>query len=84
MAEVKIYTAENCPYCAQAKKLLDEKGAKYQEIHVDTDTAKRDEMVKLSGKRSVPQIFINGKNIGGSDALANLNRSGELDKLLKA
>lgn len=84
MQKVDIYTTAICPFCADAKKLLDKKGIKYHEISVDKDEAKRDEMIKLSGgSKSVPQIFINGKHIGGFDKLSELERSGELDTLLK-
>lgn len=79
-----IYTTAACPYCVNAKKLLDQKGQKYTEIAIDTDTEKRAEMVKLTGgQRSVPQIFINDKPIGGFDDLSALNASGKLDDLLK-
>ena len=83
MSKVVIYTTASCPYCLNAKKLLDNKGAKYTEIAIDTDTSKRDEMVKLSGQRTVPQIFINDKPIGGFDALSALSSSGQLDVLIK-
>lgn len=83
MSNVVIYTTASCPYCLNAKKLLDNKGVKYTEIAIDTDTSKRDEMVKLSGQRTVPQIFINDKPIGGFDALSALNSSGQLDVLIK-
>ncbi len=83
MSKVVLYTTASCPYCLNAKKLLDNKGIKYTEIAIDTDTSKRDEMVKLSGQRTVPQIFINDKPIGGFDALSALNSSGQLDVLIK-
>ncbi|MES2142112.1 MAG: glutaredoxin 3 [Pseudomonadota bacterium] len=83
MPKIVIYTTASCPYCANAKKLLDSKGLKYSEIAIDTDTNKRDEMMKLSGRRTVPQIFINDKPIGGFDALSALNSSGQLDVLIK-
>jgi glutaredoxin 3 len=83
MRKVVIYTSAGCPYCMDAKKLLDKKGVKYQEIPVDKDADKLSEMVKLSGRRSVPQIFINNKPIGGFDDLSELATSGELDTLLK-
>ena len=83
MSKIVIYTTAECPYCKNAKKLLEQKGVKYTEISIDSDTKKRDEMVKLSGRRSVPQIVINDKPIGGFDALSALNSSGQLDDLLK-
>ena len=82
MPKIVIYTTTVCPYCVNAKQLLSQKGLKYTEIVIDTD-AKRDEMIKLSGRRTVPQIFINDKPIGGFDDLAKLNSSGQLDDLLK-
>jgi glutaredoxin 3 len=81
--QIVIYTTATCPYCLNAKKILDQKGLKYTEISVDKSEEKRNEMIKLSGKHSVPQIFINGKSIGGFDELAALNSSGKLDNLLK-
>jgi glutaredoxin 3 len=83
MAEIIIYTTEICPYCVRAKQLLDRKGLDYSEIRVDNNDALRNEMIKLSGRRTVPQIFINGKSIGGCDDLYQLELSGELDKMLK-
>lgn len=81
--KVVIYTTQGCPYCADAKELLDKKGVKYEEIQVDKDPNKLDEMVKLSQKRSVPQIFIDEESIGGFDDLSKLATSGKLDTLLK-
>lgn len=83
MSEIIIYTTEICPYCVRAKQLLDGKGLKYTEIRVDNDDALRDKMIKLSGRRTVPQIFIDNKPIGGCDDLHQLEHSGELDKMLK-
>ncbi|MDQ8039714.1 MAG: glutaredoxin 3 [Rickettsiella sp.] len=82
MQKIVVYTTSSCPYCQNAKKLLDSKKLKYAEIIIDMDTNKRDEMIKLSGQRTVPQIFINDKPIGGFDALSALNSSGQLDVLL--
>ncbi|MCH9637180.1 glutaredoxin [Candidatus Rickettsiella isopodorum] len=83
MPKVVIYTTLGCPYCANAKELLTKKGVKYEEVQVDKDANKLAEMVKLSNRRSVPQIFINNKSIGGFDDLSKLAASGELDTLLK-
>jgi glutaredoxin 3 len=83
MRKIVIYTTPSCPYCADAKELLNKKGVKYEEIQVDKDPDKLAEMVKLSNKRSVPQIFINNKSIGGFDDLSKLATSGELYALLK-
>lgn len=83
MAKIIIYSKDNCPYCVWAKKLLDNKKLAYQEIRIDLDETQRDLMVKLSGRRTVPQIFINDQAIGGFDDLSLLDKSGELDKLLQ-
>ncbi len=82
MAKVKIYTTKICPYCVRAKQLLERKEINYQEILVDVEPALREEMIRLSGRRTVPQIFINEQSIGGCDDLYALERTGELDKLL--
>ncbi len=82
MQNIVIYATATCPSCIGAKKLLDRKKLKYDEIAVDKDPAKLAEMIKLSGRRSVPQIFINDKPIGGFDDLSALDRSGKLDSLL--
>lgn len=82
MAKVVIYTTETCPYCVDAKKLLQQKGATFTEIRVDLDSEKRDEMMTRSGKRTVPQIFINDQSIGGFDDLSRLAITGKLDALL--
>ena len=82
MQKIVMYTTETCSFCRDAKKLLARKKLSYNEIAVDKDPAKLAEMVKLSGQRSVPQIFINGKPIGGFNELSALDRSGKLDSLL--
>lgn len=83
MARVEIYTKFLCPYCSRAKKLLDTKGAPYEEYEIMMDGAKRAEMIqRANGRTSVPQIFIDGRHIGGSDDLAALDREGGLDPLL--
>ena len=79
MANVEIYTKEWCPYCAKAKALLKSKGLSYREINITVDETLRQEMVTRSGRRTVPQLFLDGASIGGYDDLANLNASGELD-----
>jgi glutaredoxin 3 len=85
MARVEIYTKFFCPYCARAKRLLEEKGASYEEFEISGGGEKREEMIQRAGGRStVPQIFIEGKHIGGSDDLAALERAGKLDPLLTA
>lgn len=83
MAKVEIYTQFMCPYCARAEALLTRKGASYDEIDVTMDAPRRAEMRERSGGRtSVPQVFIDGRHIGGSDDLAALDAAGGLDPLL--
>ena len=82
MAKIEIYTTMWCGYCARAKSLLEKKGAAYQENDVMEDAAKRAEMRERSRRTTVPQIFINGQHIGGSDELAALEQAGKLDPLL--
>ena len=82
MVDVVIYTAANCSYCDSAKALLDKKQVNYKEIRVDLEPEKRDEMIARSARRTVPQIFIDNKPVGGSDDLWALEREGKLDGLL--
>ena len=82
MAKIEIYTTPWCGYCALAKGLLENKGAAYDEMDVMEDVAKRAEMRERSKRSTVPQIFINGEHIGGSDDLAALERAGGLDAKL--
>jgi len=82
MAKIEIYTTPFCGYCARAKGLLDSKGAAYEEMDVMMDDKKRTEMRERAKRTTVPQIFINGQHIGGSDELAALERAGKLDPLL--
>ena len=83
MVNIQIYTTQTCPYCVRAKALLDKKGAKYKEIDVSNDPLLRQAMTeKAGGRTSVPQIFIEGRHIGGCDDLYALDKAGELDKLL--
>lgn len=85
MAKIEIYTKAFCGYCARAKALLDHKGADYQELDVTMDRAGFEAMVeRANGGRTVPQIFIDGKHVGGSDDLAALEAQGKLDALLGA
>jgi glutaredoxin 3 len=85
MANIEIYTKSFCPYCARAKKLLGDKGAEFQEFEISAGGEKREEMIQRSGGRTtVPQIFIDGRHIGGSDDLMALERDGKLDAMLGA
>lgn len=85
MPNIEIYTTAICPYCVRAKSLLDRKGVSYTEIDVGMDADKRAEMMdRAGGRRTVPQIFINGQHVGGSDDLHALDAEGRLDPLLAA
>jgi glutaredoxin 3 len=84
MSKVVVYTTQYCPYCVRAKLLLKHKGVEFEEIDVGNDDALRAKMIADSGRRTVPQIFINDKPIGGFDELYALDQDGELDRLLAA
>lgn len=79
---ITVYSSDWCPFCTRAKMLLDQKGVTYQEIKVDHQPSQRAEMTKLSGRTSVPQIFIGKTHVGGCDDLYALERQGQLDTLL--
>lgn len=82
MVSVEMYTTAVCPYCVAAKNLLKQKGFDYSEIRVDTDPQRREEMLtRTGGRRSVPQIFVNGTHIGGFDDLVAADRSGKLAEI---
>lgn len=80
--DVLLYTTSWCPYCQRAKALLKEKGVEWNEIDIDAHPNNRLAMRKASGRNTVPQIFINGTHVGGSDELSELNAKGSLDELL--
>ncbi|AHG20171.1 glutaredoxin [Chania multitudinisentens RB-25] len=82
MANVEIYTKVTCPFCHRAKALLGSKGVVFNEIAIDGDNVKREEMIARSGRTTVPQIFISGQHIGGCDDLHALDARGGLDPLL--
>ncbi len=85
MAKVEVYTTTACPYCVRAKALLKHKGVEFTEIDVTDDAELRAKMVEMAGgRRTVPEIFINGKIIGGYDELRALEDQGGLDPLLTA
>ncbi|MFN8627378.1 MAG: glutaredoxin 3 [Candidatus Binatia bacterium] len=84
MATVVVYTTQYCPYCMQAKALLRHKGVSFEEVDVTANDTLREKMVRESGRRTVPQIFINGSPIGGFDELRALDEDGRLDLLLAA
>ncbi len=85
MPTVEIYTKMSCSYCFRAKRLLDAKGIKYQEHAVDFGGDRRQEMIQRAGGRTtVPQIFIDGRHVGGCDDLMALEQQGRLDDMLAA
>jgi glutaredoxin 3 len=83
MARVVIYTTNYCPYCFGAKALLRSKNVDFEEIDVTNDPGRRSEMERLSRRRTVPQIFIDGQPVGGYDDARFLDSTGELDRLLE-
>ena len=85
MQHVKMYTTQVCPYCIRAKALLKQRGvAQIEEIRIDTDPAQRDHMMAITGRRTVPQIFIGDTHVGGCDDLMALDSAGKLLPLLGA
>jgi glutaredoxin 3 len=84
MKPVKMYTTQVCPYCVRAKQLLQQRGVgAIEEIRVDLDPAQRDHMMAITGRRTVPQIFIGDTHVGGCDDLMALDSTGGLQSLLK-
>lgn len=85
MQAVKMYTTAVCPYCVRAKQVLKSKGVeKIEEIRIDLDPAARVEMMEITGRRSVPQIFVGSTHVGGCDDLIALDAKGDLLPLLNA
>ena len=85
MPAVKMYTTAVCPYCTRAKQILKSKGVEQiEEIRIDTDPAQRDHMMQITGRRTVPQIFIGQTHVGGCDDLVALDAAGGLVPLLQA
>ncbi len=82
MSEILIYTADRCPYCVMAKRLLDKKQATYTEINVDAKAGMREEMMQKTKRRTVPQIYIGDLHVGGFDDLYALEQAKTLDALL--
>jgi len=83
VADVLMYTTAICPYCVAAKNFLKQRGASYTEVRVDTDLARRQEMMQRTRRTSVPQIFIGDTHVGGYDELVALDRAGGLKPLLE-
>jgi len=84
LTKVLMYSSRLCPYCRMAERLLEKKGAQTEKVMVDEDPAQRDEMTRRAGRTSVPQIFIGETHVGGYMELAELERAGRLDALLKS
>ena len=85
MSAVKMYTTQVCPYCIRAKALLKQRGVtEIEEIRIDVNMAEREAMMALTGRRTVPQIFIGSTHVGGFDDLAALDQSGGLAAMLAA
>jgi glutaredoxin 3 len=80
-ARVEMYSTASCPFCVRAKRLLDARGIAYRDIDVGSDDALRADVVRRSGRRTVPQIFIDGRAIGGFEELAALDAGGQLEEL---
>lgn len=85
MAKILIYATAMCPFCVMAERLLRAKGvADIEKVRIDLDPARRQEMMQRTGRRSVPQIYIGERHVGGYDELAELDSAGDLDPLLAA
>lgn len=82
MAEVVVYSSGHCPYCVQAKRLLTNLGQTFAEIRVDEQPEEREAMISRTGRRTVPQIIIDGQPVGGFDDISALHRQGKLLELL--
>jgi glutaredoxin 3 len=80
---VTLYVTDWCPYCQRAKNLLTQKNLIFNEVNIDDDARFREEMIARSNRRTVPQIFVGDKHVGGCDDLFELDRSGELDRLIQ-
>jgi len=80
MKHIEVYSTDNCPWCVRAKALLESKRLDYEEINISTDTDRTLEMVDRSGRRTVPQIFIDYEPIGGFDELSQLDKAGKLNQ----
>ncbi|MBK66915.1 MAG: glutaredoxin 3 [Rickettsiales bacterium] len=85
MAKIEVYTKDYCPYCTRAKQLLDAKGASYTEFDVTNDMDKFEEMKqKADGRKTVPQVFVDGVGLGGFDDINRLDQEGKLDSIINA
>ena len=84
MTNITVYTTRLCPYCRMAERLLEAKGVQIEKVRVDLLPERRKEMMERTGRRTVPQIYIGERHVGGYDDLAALDRAGGLDPLLSA
>jgi glutaredoxin 3 len=85
MPHIKMYCTAVCPYCQMAERLLNKKGVtEIEKVRIDLDPAQRDEMMRITGRRTVPQIYIGDRHVGGFDDLSALDAGGELEPLLAA
>ncbi|MDJ0849007.1 MAG: glutaredoxin 3 [Myxococcota bacterium] len=82
MSAIEMYVKQWCPYCNMAKRLLSEKGREWSEIDIEAQPERRGEMIERSGRRTVPQIFVGERHVGGFDDLKALDDAGKLDSLL--
>jgi len=82
VTQIQIYTSQLCPYCQRARRLLERKGVTYEEIRVDLEPGRWNEMSKRSGRDTVPQLFVGERHVGGFDDMVELDMDGELDTLL--
>ncbi|MBM4376046.1 MAG: glutaredoxin 3 [Deltaproteobacteria bacterium] len=82
LAKVSVYTTRYCGYCVAAKRLLDKKGAQYVEVSADDRADLRNWLIDATGRHTVPQIFINGRSVGGYDDIATLEKQGKLEPML--
>lgn len=82
MPRIEIYSKTSCGFCRRAKTLLEEKGLDFDEILIDKERGMRDRMIEETGRRTVPQIFVEGRHVGGHDELAALEDAGRLDQLI--
>jgi glutaredoxin 3 len=83
MPKVQVYTKKNCAYCVRAKALLQKKGVAYEEIDVENDDARRAWLIEATGQRTVPQIFVGDRSLGGFTDVEALDRQGQLDPILR-
>ncbi len=82
MPDIRMYSTRVCPYCIRAERLLNKKGVQVEKILIDNQPEEMTKMIKITGRRTVPQIFIGERHVGGYDDLVDLDLDGELDQLL--